>query len=47
MFSFFTRFRFPYITSDNKVGFFNNITGTDLKTLMEIAHASYTQFYLS
>ncbi len=47
VFSFFTRFRFPYITSDNKVGFFNNITGTDLKTLMEIAHASYTQFYLS
>lgn len=47
VFSFFTRFRFPYITSDNKVGFFNNITGTDLKTLMEVAHASYTQFYLS
>lgn len=47
VFSFFTRFRFPYITSDNKVGFFNNITGTDLKTLMEVAHASYTQFYLN
>lgn len=47
VFSFFTRFRFPYITSNNKVGFFNNITGTDLKTLMEVAHASYTQFYLS
>ena len=47
VFSFFTRFRFPYVTSDNKVGFFNNITGTELKTLMEIAHASYTQFYLS
>lgn len=47
IFSFFTRFRFPYVTSDNKIGFFNNITGTDLKTLMEIAHASYTQFYLS
>lgn len=47
VFSFFTRFRFPYVTSDSKVGFFNNITGTDLKTLMEIAHASYTQFYLS
>ena len=47
IFSFFTRFRFPYVTSDNKVGFFNNITGTDLKTLMEVAHASYTQFYLT
>ena len=47
IFSFFTRFRFPYVTSDNKVGFFNNITGTDLKTLMEVAHASYTQFYLN
>lgn len=47
VFSFFTRFRFPYVTSDNKIGFFNNITGTDLKTLMEVAHASYTQFYLS
>lgn len=47
VFSFFTRFKFPYITSDNKIGFFNNITGTDLKTLMEVAHASYTQFYLS
>lgn len=47
VFSFFTRFRFPYVTSDSKVGFFNNITGTDLKTLMEIAHASYTQFYLN
>lgn len=47
VFSFFTRFRFPYVTSNNKVGFFNNITGTDLKTLMEVAHASYTQFYLS
>ena len=47
VFSFFTRFRFPYITSNNKVGFFNNIAGTDLKTLMEVAHASYTQFYLS
>lgn len=47
VFSFFTRFRFPYITSNNKVGFFNNITGTDLKTLMEVAHASYTQFYLN
>ncbi len=47
VFSFFTRFRFPYITSENKVGFFNNITGTELKTLMEVAHASYTQFYLS
>lgn len=47
VFSFFTRFRFPYVTSDNKIGFFNNITGTDLKTLMEIAHASYTQFYLN
>lgn len=47
IFSFFTRFKFPYITSDNKIGFFNNITGTDLKTLMEVAHASYTQFYLS
>lgn len=47
VFSFFTRFRFPYITSDNKVGFFNNIAGTDLKTLMEVAHASYTQFYLN
>lgn len=46
VFSFFTRFRFPYITSSDKVGFFNNISGTDLKTLMEIAHASYTQFYL-
>lgn len=47
VFSFFTRFRFPYITSNNKVGFFNNIAGTDLKTLMEVAHASYTQFYLN
>ena len=47
VFSFFTRFRFPYTTSNNKVGFFNNIAGTDLKTLMEVAHASYTQFYLS
>lgn len=47
VFSFFTRFRFPYITSGNKVGFFNNIAGTDLKTLMEVAHASYTQFYLN
>lgn len=47
VFSFFTRFRFPYVTSDSKVGFFNNITGTDLKTLMKIAHASYTQFYLN
>lgn len=47
IFSFFTRFRFPYVTSDNKVGFFNNITGTDLKILMEVAHASYTQFYLN
>ena len=47
VFSFFTRFRFPYVTSDSKVGFFNNITGTDLKTLMEVAHASYTQFYLN
>lgn len=47
VFSFFTRFRFPYITSDNKVGFFNNIAGTDLKTLIEVAHASYTQFYLN
>ena len=47
VFSFFTRFKFPYVTEEDRTGFFGNISGTELKTLMEIAHASYTQFYLS
>ena len=48
VFSFFTKFRFPYVneSSLDKVGFFNQITGNEMKTLMEIAHSNYTEFYL-
>lgn len=48
VFSFFTKFRFPYVNSENsnKIGFFNDIQGNELKTLMEVAHSNYTELYL-
>lgn len=48
VFSFFTKFRFPYINAEttDKIGFFNDIQGNEMKTLLEVAHSNYMELYL-
>lgn len=48
VFSLFTRFKFPYVNEEStseQVGFFNDIVGNDMKTLIEVAHANYSELY--